>query len=179
MPTAFANSTVQDDYRWGNLHRIVFDHPLNGFLNIPPTGGPGNVGPNLQGIARSGGFGAVDASAHDSRADKLNHADFDFTFGSGPARRKVAIMTPDGPDAYEVIPGGQSGMPGSPYQTDQLALWLVNDFHGLYLTTPDVMQNASACQTLVPPAAVSGRDGTADAATFGQRRSPAAPIGPS
>ena len=51
------------------------------------------------------------------RADSVN----EFMFGGGPARRFIGEMTPQGPVAEEVIPGGESGVPGSPFQVDQLS----------------------------------------------------------
>lgn len=122
---AFEFSEDQDDYRWGKLHRVVFDHPLNSApFNIPTAGGFANVGENLPGIARAGGFEAVDASSHSARARSENA----FTFGSGAARRNVAVVTPDGPQAEEIIPGGRSGLFLSPFYANQLRLWLVNDY---------------------------------------------------
>lgn len=121
---AFANSTDPLDYRWGKLHRIVFDHPLGGPFNLPnPDGAYGlkRVG-DLPGVARQGGWEVLDASNHSVRASTLNG----FQFGAGPNRRKVASLDPDGIEAYEVIPGGQVGVVGSPHYADQLYLWLVN-----------------------------------------------------
>ncbi|HYG63044.1 MAG TPA: penicillin acylase family protein [Thermoanaerobaculia bacterium] len=122
---AFNRSLDLNDYRWGRLHRLVLDHPLGGPFDIPPGGGLSHLGPHLPGIARSGGFGVVDASNHDPRASSYD----DFMFGSGPARRFIGEMTRRGPEAEEVIPGGESGIPGSPFQTDQLRLWLTNRYH--------------------------------------------------
>src|SRR5690606_19394091 len=81
---AFANSTNLMDYRWGRLHRIVFDHPLGEALSIPGAQGYPfqHLGPGLPGLARAGGYEAVDASSHNTRADGLN----EFMFGSGPVR---------------------------------------------------------------------------------------------
>ncbi len=124
---AFANSTNQDDYRWGRLHRIVFDHPLGvDPFNIPNGGGFTDLAPGLPGIPRAGGYEAVDASRHSSRADGPN----EFMFGAGPARRFVAEMRPGG-ERLEVIPGGRSGIFFSPMFSNQLPLWLTNDFHDM------------------------------------------------
>jgi len=142
---AFGNSTNLDDYRWGLLHRIVFEHFLGGPFNIPPPGHPLNVAPDLPGISRAGGMGAVDASSHSARADGLN----DFMFGSGPSRRLIATMAPTGPEVLQVIPGGESGMPGSPFQIDQLFLWLVNAFKPLPVSLADVNALAVATETFV------------------------------
>jgi len=144
---AFGNSTDQGDYRWGTLHRITFDHPFGGPFSIPTAGGAfPDLGPELSGIARSGGFGALDASSHSSRADDLD----EFKFGSGPARRFVGHLTPDGVEAVQVIPGGQSGVLGSPFSFDQLLLWLTNHYHPVYLTPGEVIQAIDTYQQLLP-----------------------------
>ena len=143
---AFANSADQDDYRWGYLHRIVFDHPLGGPFNLPAAGGPDNVSAALAGFARSGGLGALDASAHSARADGVN----EFMFGSGPARRFVGHMSPEGAELMQVTPGGQSGNVGDPFQADQLLLWLTNQYHPLHLTPDSVIDNSRTFQRFLP-----------------------------
>ncbi len=136
---AFELSENQEDYRWGKLHRVVFDHPLNSApFNVPGAGGFDDVGENLPGVARSGGFEAVDASSHSARARSENA----FTFGSGAARRNVAVVTPDGPQAEEIIPGGRSGIFLSPFYANQLRLWLVNDYLPLSIGEEQAGQGA-------------------------------------
>ncbi len=122
---AFGNSTNLADYRWGRLHRIVFDSVLGGPFSIPTAGGLSHLSPELRGVARSGGFGALDASSHSARADGLN----EFMFGSGPARRFVGHLTPAGVEIHQTVPGGASGVIGSPHQSDALMLWLTNRYH--------------------------------------------------
>lgn len=122
---AFGNSTNLADYRWGRLHRIVFDSLLGGPFSIPTAGGLGHLSPELRGVARSGGFGALDASSHSARADGVN----EFMFGSGPARRFVGHLTPAGVEIHQTVPGGASGVIGSPHQSDALMLWLTNQHH--------------------------------------------------
>ena len=137
--TAFNFSEDQNDYRWGKLHRVVFDHPLNSApFNIPSAGGFSNVASGLAGVARAGGFEAVDASSHNSRARAENA----FTFGAGAARRNVAVLTPDGPQAEEIIPGGRSGIFLSPFYANQLRLWLVNDYLPLTIGEDQAEQSA-------------------------------------
>lgn len=143
---AFGGSTDQEDYRWGKLHRIVFDHPLGGPFNVPPAGGLADLAPGLPGVARAGGFGAVDASGHNVRADSVN----EFMFGSGPARRFIGEMRRNGPVAEEVIPGGESGVLGSPFQTDQLLLWLTNHYHPWPYRPGDVEDAAESVDVLTP-----------------------------
>jgi penicillin amidase len=140
---AFANSTLQSDYRWGRLHRIVFDHPLGGPFNIPGQGlyGLTNLAPNLPGVARQGGYESVDASSHSTRADSVNG----FMFGSGPARRFVGEMTSP-IAAVQAYPGGQSGALGNPLYISQLPLWLVNGYKPLPIDVPT--HNAAATTRL-------------------------------
>ena len=102
---AFGNSTDQDDYRWGTLHRIELDHLLGGPFSIPPAGGFNHLAADLPGLARAGGYEAVDASSHSARADGLD----EFMFGSGASRRLVGVLDPSGVQAEEIIPGGQDG----------------------------------------------------------------------
>jgi len=131
---AFDGSTDQDDYRWGRLHRIVLDHPLGAPLSIPPAGGafPSPL-PGLDGIPVDGGFGAVDASSHSARADGVD----DFMFGGGPVRRYVGQpgTSEPGPDKFFTaetsLPGGMSGVPGSPFYANLLPRWLTNDTYPL------------------------------------------------
>jgi penicillin amidase len=144
---AFANSSNVMDYAWGKLHRIVFDHPLGvDPLNIPNGGGFMDLAANLRGLARQGGFEAVDASSHNARANSLNG----FMFGSGPNRRFVGEMTPDGVVGYETIPGGQSGLFYHPNYASQLPLWLTNNYHDLALGEADGQASAVVTHTFSP-----------------------------
>ncbi|MDQ3147768.1 MAG: penicillin acylase family protein, partial [Actinomycetota bacterium] len=119
---AFGRSTDQDDYRWGRLHRIVFEHLLGEGRDAPPVGGFA-LPAGLEGIATDGGFGTVDASGHSARAD----ADDEFMFGSGPVRRYVGEAGSDVIRAESSLPGGASGDVASPHYVDRLGEWLTND----------------------------------------------------
>lgn len=143
---AFNRSTVQDDYRWGKLHRIVFSHPLGGPFNIPPAGGFMTLGPTLPGISRPGGFESVDAATHDPRAKTLDG----FMFSHGPSRRLVGELLPGGTHAREIIPGGESGVLGHPHYSSMLGRWLVNAFHDVLLTQSDVDSNSAGEVTYNP-----------------------------
>lgn len=127
---AFAQSTSVLDYRWGKLHRIVFDHPLGGPLSIPGNNPYPftNLAANLPGLARQGGYEAVDASSHNTRANTLNG----FMFGSGPVRRFIGEMT-DTPTLLNIMPGGQDGKIGGPGYVSQLPRWLVNAYKPLVI----------------------------------------------
>jgi penicillin amidase len=145
---AVANSTDQNDYRWGKLHRIVFRHPLNSVpFNIPNGFGLSPLGPDLPGVARGGGFEVVDASSHNARANTLNG----FMFSAGAARRTVAEMTPARPLVDEIIPGGRSGVFLSPFYINQLLFWLVNDYLPLSIGEDDAVSGAIQIQTFSTP----------------------------
>jgi penicillin amidase len=130
---AFAHSTEQDDYRWGRLHRIVFEHEFEPSFSVPPAGGFASLAPDLPGLSRDGGYEVVNASGFSARADGLDS----FMFGSGPVRRYVgvgglwAVGGAGWVRGYNVIPGGPSGDPDSPLYTTQLGSWLTADYHAV------------------------------------------------
>lgn len=134
---AFEGSQNQADYRWGRLHRIIFDHPLGGSFNIPEAGGFADLAPGLPGISRAGGYETVDAAGHSVRADSAGG----FMFGSGPARRFVAEMNPLGITAEVIVPGGSGGDPGTPDYASQLGRWLTNRYRPVWLRTEEVLAN--------------------------------------
>jgi penicillin amidase len=121
----YHNSTDQDDYRWGYLHRITFDHPFVSLFSVPPAAGAflPPLG-SIDGIPTDGGFGTVDASSHNPRADHWAS----FGFGSGPVRRFAGEPTSAfGSRTESVWAGGVSGVPGSPYYFNILPYWLSNN----------------------------------------------------
>ncbi len=146
---AFAGSVSQDDYRWGRLHRIVLDHPLGGPFNTPPAGGafPGSF-PDLDGFAVDGGFGAVDASSHSARAASSNA----FMYGSGPARRYAgeAWRHGHGIKGRTTLPGGPSGVLGSPFYTNILGRWLTNDTYDVRQRMSDLRHHSLSREVFVP-----------------------------
>ncbi len=143
---AFGGSLDLDDYRWGKLHRIVFAHPMGGPFNIPAADSPGNLSPELPGFARSGGFGVLDAASHSVRASGAN----DFMFDAGPSRRFIGYLHADQIEAWQVIPGGESGHLGDFFQIDQLLLWLTNQVHPLAITPDQVVTATRTYQRFVP-----------------------------
>ncbi len=144
---AFAKSANVMDYAWGKLHRIVFNHTLNADpFNIPNGGGFTDLAPGLPGLARQGGYEAVDASSHSATANTLNG----FMFGSGPSRRFVGDMDPLDVDAQQTIPGGQSGVFFSPNYASQLPLWLTNNYHDMALTDAEAAAVAVSTKTFGP-----------------------------
>lgn len=140
---AFGGSQNLSDYRWGMLHRITFDHPLGGPFSLPGPNpyGFADLSPDLPGLSRPGGYEVVDASGHGVRAQGVNG----FRFGSGPARRFVGEMsTPV--KAFEILPGGQSGVLGNPTYASQLGRWLTNQYHDVKISAASA---AAASPTVV------------------------------
>lgn len=144
---AFANSTNQGDYRWGKLHRIVFDHPLGAQLSIPGNNPYPltNLAADLPGLSRQGGFDVVDASGHNARANTLNG----FMFGGGPVRRFIGEMT-DTPTLLQIAPGGQDGKIGGPGYISQLPRWLVNAYKPLVVDPAASQAGAVATLSFTP-----------------------------
>ncbi len=146
LAPAFAQSTNQEDYRWGKLHRIVFDHPFEDAFDIPPQAGFEDLAPDLPGLARDGGYNVVNASGFSARATGLNS----FMFGGGPVRRYVGQKLGPKISGVNVVPGGPSGIPGDPDYATQLATWLTADYHKVNMK-PFVLVGDK--DVLVPPAA--------------------------
>ncbi len=62
----------------------------------------------------------------------------------GPSWRMVVELTPNGPNAWGVYPGGQSGNPGSPYYDNLLEQWRIGAYYPMSLM--QVTQQADAWQ---------------------------------
>jgi penicillin amidase len=153
---AFGNSANQADYQWGKLHRIVFDDVLRSpYGSIPglTPGFPPSFG-GLKGLATDGGFGVVDASSHDPRAQNLN----DFMFGGGPNRRYVGTpgSVKGSIEAESALPGGVSGVVGSEFYASLLGRWLTNDTYPFRLKTGEIMQDLHSQQMFKPAAPGKG-----------------------
>lgn len=144
LAPAFGNSTDQEDYRWGKLHRIVFDHPFEDAFDIPPQGGFEDLAPELPGLSRDGGYNVVNASGFSARSTGLNS----FMFGGGPVRRYVGKPKFGKIVGVNVVPGGPSGIPGDPGYATQLGTWLTADYHPVNMS---LLILGGQKDTLVPP----------------------------
>ncbi|HYL14468.1 MAG TPA: penicillin acylase family protein [Terriglobales bacterium] len=144
---AFAGSTTQDDYRWGKLHRITFAHVLGPPFSIPPAGGvfPQPL-PNLPGIPTDGGFQTVDAASHSVTAASVNG----FTFGSGPSERFVSEAKQEGMRGVSSLPGGVSGVLGSPFYLNLLPQWLTNQAYDQLFRQEDLEHSILNVTKFVP-----------------------------
>jgi penicillin G amidase len=144
---AFHESTNQDDYRWGLLHRLVLAHPLGGPFSVPPAFGqfPPPL-QNLTGIPVDGGFETVDAATHPVRAASVDG----FMFGSGPARRFTDNPAPSHTVAVSALPGGTSADPASPFYLNLLRPYLINQYYPALLPT-EVPRASVASELLLVP----------------------------
>lgn len=144
---AFGGSTNQNDYRWGKLHRIVFSHILGGPFSIPPAGGafPQPL-PNLPGIPTDGGFQTVDAASHSVTANTVNG----FMFSSGPSQRFVGEGQHEGLRGVSSLPGGISGVLGSPFYVNLLPQWLTNHAYDQLFRQNDLEHNILNVTKFVP-----------------------------
>jgi penicillin amidase len=144
---AFGGSSSLDDYRWGRLHRVVFSHMIGGPFNVPPALGlwPSPL-PGLEGIPTDGGFGSLDQAFNELRADGAN----DFGFTVGPAMRFVSEAGPGWVSAVTSLPGGVSGVPGSPFYLNALSGYLANDTFPLRFRQKEIQTGASSVTKWVP-----------------------------
>jgi penicillin amidase len=144
---AFQNSSDQNTYRWGILHRVSFPNTIGGEFSIPSTSGNfRSPFPGLFGIPRDGGFDVPNASGHDVRAQGVNA----FTFRSGPSKRSTFVLKPGAIEFVTAIPGGQSGNLQSRFHDNLLNQWLTADVYPVRsLTTATTVAGATQ-QTWLP-----------------------------
>jgi penicillin amidase len=147
--TAFGGSTDQDDYWWGRLHRVVFDHPLGPPFSAPPAGGafPQPL-PGLPGIPTDGGFETVDAASHDARASSPDG----FMFDGGPARRAVDEVGSSFARSrwMSALPGGPSGVVGDPAYVNLLPDWLMNEAYPQFMQRSDLLPTFVSIERFEP-----------------------------
>jgi penicillin G amidase len=144
---AFHGSTRISDYTWGTVHRLTLDSPLGGPFSAPPAFGrfPAPL-PGLDGVPVDGGYGTVDAAAHDPRADSPDG----FTFGSGPARRYIGVLTRSGPVGHSALPGGTSALPTARHYLDLLPAYLTDDQYPVRVDPRDIRRATESVTTLRP-----------------------------
>jgi len=150
---AFNNSTSQDDYRWGRLHRIVFEHPLGGAVgdfNVPPAFGlfPAPL-EGLAGIPVDGGFETVDVGS--PAKDIVKPGTDAFMFNAGATGRFVSQLKRNKVKARSSLPGGESAIPVSPFYLNLLEPWLLNRSHRLPVAEDEVAGEAFLTRSFVSP----------------------------
>lgn len=143
---AGALGTDAAEWRWGRLHTVRFagvPPALGGLdrISIPPSDDPTYP----DGFPRHGDWGNVDPGNYGLWNTTR------FSFGSGASQRLVVEMLPEGPRAFNAIPGGQSIDPASPHKDDEAMLWIRNEQPPLYFTESDVQAHAERTLTVVSP----------------------------
>jgi penicillin amidase len=148
---------------WGYRHWVRMNSLLGGFLgsedyafltdpfNITPAVlpladglGPSDPRYDLPGFPRHSDELCVDAA--NSGTDGV---EFDNAYGS-VWRLVVALGGEKGFEAYNVLPGGQSGLTDSEHFADQARLWLGNQYLPVWLDVPDVAAHAGRRETFTP-----------------------------
>ena len=138
-------------WRWGRIHTVTFKAivPASGLdvQSIPSASDPQFAA----GFPRHSDMNAVDVGNYNmwnavptaKAPDQLTKIGlYDFSYTTGPSQRLVVEMHPDGPVAYNVLPGGQSENPNSPHHADEAAMWRVNEAPRLNFVEADVVANA-------------------------------------
>jgi penicillin amidase len=74
----------------------------------------------------------------------------DFRYGAGPVMRMVVRLRGNEVSGQNVIPGGQSAFPGTPYFADQAALWLGNKTLPMRFHPRDVVAGALGREVYSP-----------------------------
>lgn len=144
---AFLRTTLGEDvtmWRWGRLHTVRFESVLptvgTDILSIPRDGDA--TYPN--GFPRHGDYGAVDPGQYGLWNTTR------FSFGSGASQRLVVEVTPDGPIAFNALPGGQSIDPNSPHKMDEALLWIRNEQPRIAFQETEVRAAADRCVVIRP-----------------------------
>jgi penicillin amidase len=124
---------------WGELHRLWLDHPL---ADVPVVGSLFGFGRGD--LPREGGPHTVNVAGFDGRG-------VSFRVYDGPSQRHVVdLADPDGSGGF-ILPGGQSGFPGSPHHMDQLPRWARGELVPLPLERTAVEARTVTRLRLVPP----------------------------
>ncbi len=96
-----------DRWKWGDLHRIRFDHPLSA---VPPLDRLFSIGP----LARPGDMYSVNNGAY-----KLSKP---YLLSSHASYRMIVDLA-DTDRSWSVLPTGESGQPFARHWGDQTTLW--------------------------------------------------------
>lgn len=133
-----AKDVVYDSFYWtamkfGEIIKYKYNRPQWGFYQTT----------QVKHLARLDAFSSkklvIGGSQHAPNAMTENH---------GPSWRMIVEMNPEGPKAWGVLPGGQSGNPGSEYYTTSLRSWARGEYHELnFLANPEQIQKGWKLQT--------------------------------
>lgn len=139
--TETAKDIVYDSFYWTAMK---FGDIIKYKYNLPHWGH--YQGTRIQHLARLDAFSTkklfVGGSEHAPNATTSTH---------GPSWRMIVEMGESGPTAYGVLPGGQSGNPGSPYYLNSLQKWVDGEYNVLhFLHSADDADNGWTTLTFKP-----------------------------
>jgi len=153
----------QSQWIWGLKHFVIFESFVASELGgdelvggvfadmnitpevlplVEPEPGFGDPRRGLPGFPRPGDGGGIDAAG--------GMRSTDFSYGSGPVMRMVVELDPDGMTGVNIIPGGQTADPGSPFFADQAELWIANEATPIRFYVDDVIAAATGRELLTP-----------------------------
>ncbi len=133
--------TDMDQWRWGKLHTVRFKTlvPVDEMLgssydtySIPAPDDPDFP----DGFPRHGDWEVPDACHFNLWSGT------DYSYGSGPSQRVVVEMTPEGPRAWNALPGGQQHDPEGAHHADEAEFWRRNQAPPMYFFEEDVVKHA-------------------------------------
>jgi penicillin amidase len=127
--------------------------PLGAPFSIPPAGGafPAPLASDgLPGIPVDGGNSTVDVAGN----RLLDDSPAGFVFRAGPSRRYIARahIFGRGFESEASLPGGQSGVLGSPFYANLLEEWLTNQTHPLHHGRAELAGHTVSTETILPAA---------------------------
>jgi len=136
-----AKDVVYDSFYWtamkfGDIIEYKYNRPQWGFYQ----------GTRVKHLARLDAFSSkklvVGGSSHAPNATTSTH---------GPSWRMIVEMNPDGPKAWGVLPGGQSGNPGGQFYTTSLNSWSSGEYHELnFLKNSEAIKDGWNLQLFKP-----------------------------
>lgn len=117
-----AQNVVYDSFYWtamkfGDIIKYKYNRPEWGYYKAT----------RVKHLARLDAFSSKKLPIGGSE-----HAPNAMTATHGPSWRMIVEMDPTGPRAWGVLPGGQSGNPGSKHYTTSLLSWARGDYHSLH-----------------------------------------------
>lgn len=150
-------TTDQSQWLWGLRHQVRLESVLKVYAGdlegLDLISGQFTIGtrriPMAEGIAmgdprfgipwlpRPGDHGSVDAAAPSFAVDT------DYTYGSGPVMRMVIELNAGRVRGQNILPGGNSGLPTSPFFDDQARMWVANEALPLRYELDDVVTHAT------------------------------------
>lgn len=130
-----AYGSNRSGWLWGKAHTVTLESGVPSWsFDVPAKS---NVR-FAHGFPRHGDEFAVDAADYDLARSPGQAPS--FAFSSGAAERFVIDLDPNGPRAFDALPGGAIGDPASAHFSDEAELWRKNQNHPIPFSASDVLQ---------------------------------------